>query len=255
MPAELPTVAIPDLHNNLARLHLALTHAPPATHHLILLGDVIDHGPDARRLLTTIRAIHATHHLQLLAGNHEELMINALYGPPGRRHPPNAIPTDAPEWRKWLTHGGQATFDNYPSSTVLLNDAEWIRVNAKRWIVRHGWLYSHATRPTPDELQSSEHQRAQTTHDTLLWHRPRLSDDLPSLDPALIGSVHGHTPRTTPTELTGPDAKPAWFLDLGRHHRHFAVHHNDTGVHVLTPNTRPIGPSRLPVLARMKTSR
>lgn len=251
MPNDRPTVAIPDLNGTLPRFHRALTFAAPASHHLILLGDVIDHGPDARALLSELRAIHREHHLQYLAGNHEELLINAIYGPPGQRHAPSAKPTDAPEWRKWLKNGGQASLDSYRSSKDLLSDAEWIRTTAKRWIVRGGWLYSHASRPAPAELRYSELAAAQQGFDTLLWQRPRVSSDLPSLDAALVGSVHGHTPRTAPEQLLGPDRKPAWFIDLGRTTRQLALHHSETGVHLLDGTPAPLTlstPLHLPTL-------
>jgi len=237
---HLPTVAIPDLNSTLPRFHRALTFASPEAHHLILLGDVIDHGADTRALLAELRAIHREHHLHYLAGNHEELLINAIYGPPGHRHAPSATPTDTPEWRKWLNNGGQATLDSYRSTKDLLSDAEWIRMTAKRWIVRHGWLYSHATRPSAAELRYTEDHAAQKGHDTLLWHRPRLSQDLPALGAALIGSVHGHTPRTAPERLMGPDNKPAWFIDLGRTTRQLALHHSETGVHLLDGTPAPM---------------
>jgi hypothetical protein len=239
----LPTVAIPDLHGSLRRFHLALSHALPDAHHLIMLGDVIDNGTDTQALLAEIRALHDTHHLQYIVGNQEELMINAIYGLPGHRHAPSAEPQDTREWRNWLLNGGQDTLDTYDDQAALLSDAEWIRTHAKRWIIRNNWLYAHATRPGPNEQHSSEHQLFLDGGDKILWARPRASRDLHDLDSALTGSVHGHTPRTTPGFVSDRLGKPAWFIDLGPNTLKIAIHHSETGVHVLdTPAEHPGGP-------------
>ena len=237
---QLPTVAIPDLHGSLRRFHLALSHAPPEHHHLILLGDVIDTGHDTPAILAEIRNLHDTHHLQYLAGNHEQLMIDAVYGPPGHRHAPSTDPQDTREWNTWFMNGGQDTLDSYDTPAALLNDAEWIRTHTKRWIIHNDWLYSHATRPGPNTRHSSEHQLVLDGKDALLWPRPRIPANLHDLHPTLTGSVHGHTPRTVPTAIHDHHGKPAWFIDLGPNTLKIAIHHSETGVHVLdTPAERP----------------
>jgi hypothetical protein len=235
-----PTVAIPDLHGSLHRFRLALSHAPPETHRLILLGDVIDTGHDTPALLAEIRTLHDTHGLQYLAGNHEQLMIDAIYGPPGNRHAPSATPTNTREWKNWLLNGGQKTLDSYDTPAAFLDAAEWIRTHTKRWIIQSGRLYSHATRPDPNTRHSSEHQLVLDGKDALLWPRPRVPDDLPDLHPSLAGSVHGHTPKAKPTAIHDRHGKPAWFIDLGPNTSKIAIHHSETGVHVYdAPAERP----------------
>jgi hypothetical protein len=239
-PGHFPTVAIPDLHGSLHRFRLALSHAPPETHRLILLGDVIDTGHDTPALLAEIRTLHDTHGLQYLAGNHEQLMIDAIYGPPGNRHAPSATPTNTREWKNWLLNGGQKTLDSYDTPAAFLDAAEWIRTHTKRWIIQSGRLYSHATRPDPNTRHSSEHQLVLDGKDALLWPRPRVPDDLPDLHPSLAGSVHGHTPKAKPTAIHDRHGKPAWFIDLGPNTSKIAIHHSETGVHVYdAPAERP----------------
>ena len=242
MPHDhLPTVAIPDLHGGLRRFRLALSHAPPDTHHLILLGDVIDLGHDTKAILAEIRKLHEAHRLQYLAGNHEQLMIDAIYGPPGHRHPPSITPLNTREWKNWLLNGGQNTLDSYDTPAAFLDDAEWIRTHTKRWIIQNGKLYSHATRPGPNTRYSSEHQLVLDGKDALLWPRPRVPSDLPDLDPKLNGSVHGHTAKTKPTAIHDRHGKPAWFIDLGPNTNKIAIHHSETGVHICddVPAARP----------------
>ena len=242
-----PTVAVPDLNGRYERLRLALEFAPPAEHFLVLLGDLIDHGPESARILRLVRRIHEKYGLQVLAGNHEELMMNALFGPPGQRHPADAHPRSTPEWKRWLSNGGQATLDSYPSAALLIEDAQWLRQHAKRWFIRERWLYSHATRPHVSQRPISEEQLKASGLDLLLWDRPSGGANLYELRPDLLGSVHGHTPQRVPERLVGPDRKPAWLLDLGKHSPDIAVHHSALGVKFLrgTPPTAaaPPGPT------------
>ncbi|ULH17979.1 metallophosphoesterase (plasmid) [Deinococcus sp. KNUC1210] len=242
-----PTVAIPDLNGKYERFLLAIEHAPPTEHFLILLGDMIDDGSGVQQILRHLREIHAEHGLQVLAGNHEELMINALCGLPGMRHAIDPTPGDTPEWRRWLRNGGRATLESYRSKRALISDVEWLIQHSKRWVVRHRWLYSHATRPHPAQQPLSVEQLTPSGADMLLWDRPTGTANLYALPENLIGSVHGHTPRPIPERLLGPDRKPAWFIDLGKQARDIAVHHSETGPHVLHApplvlDTRPASP-------------
>ena len=54
---------------------------PPATTHIVLLGDLINKGPDTKGVLELIRAWpHADIMLRLLRGNHEQVFLGALSG-------------------------------------------------------------------------------------------------------------------------------------------------------------------------------
>ncbi|GGR03624.1 metallophosphoesterase [Deinococcus ruber] len=256
-----PTVAIPDLNGKYERFLLALEHAPPAEHFLVFLGDMIDDGPGVRQILQHLRQIHAEHGLQVLAGNHEELMINALCGLPGERHPIDPTPRDTPEWQRWLRNGGRATLASYDSKQELVSDVQWLMQHSKRWFIRRRWLYSHATRPHPDQQPISPEQRTPAGADLLLWDRPTSTANLYELREDLIGSVHGHTPRPQPDRLLGPDRKPAWFIDLGKHARDIAIHHSETGAHVLKAppviqesRAQSVSPVRFPTLFRKKAT-
>ncbi len=229
-----PTVAIPDLNGDYERFLLAVEHAPPTEHFLVFLGDLIDSGPGVRQILRHLRQIHMDHGVQVLAGNHEELMMNALCGLPENRHPIDPTPRNTPEWQRWLRNGGKATLDSYADKQELINDVQWLLKHSKRWFVRSGWMYSHATRPHPTQQPISVTQRTPTGADPLLWARPSSAADLHVLRSELIGSVHGHTPRPQPDRLLGPDRKPAWFIDLGKQAYDIAIHHSVTGPRVLT---------------------
>lgn len=49
--------------------------------HLILLGDVIDRGPDSRRVVQTLMDTSRFCRLDLILGNHEQMLLDALQSP------------------------------------------------------------------------------------------------------------------------------------------------------------------------------
>jgi serine/threonine protein phosphatase 1 len=67
------------------------------TTYVMLLGDLVDRGPDSWNVLNYVHDLQShTPNLLVLAGNHEELMIRALDGEPGLLN-------------AWLRIGGDAT--------------------------------------------------------------------------------------------------------------------------------------------------
>ncbi len=71
---------------------------PTAADTVVLLGDVVDRGPDSRGVkqrIIELREECATH---LILGNHEEMFLSAL---------------DGFEMPAWLQHGGRETLDSY----------------------------------------------------------------------------------------------------------------------------------------------
>ncbi|MFC4293977.1 metallophosphoesterase family protein [Novosphingobium tardum] len=73
----------------------------PAETHLILLGDLIDRGPQSRGVLDFLMTPpDFAHELVLLRGNHEQFLIDVL-----------ASPRDV--WGGWLQHGGRQTLASY----------------------------------------------------------------------------------------------------------------------------------------------
>jgi serine/threonine protein phosphatase 1 len=76
--------------------------APPAqSMHVILLGDLVDRGPDSLKVLNFVRGVQQrTSNLVVLAGNHEETMVRALAGEPGLL-------------QAWLRIGGRETLRSF----------------------------------------------------------------------------------------------------------------------------------------------
>lgn len=74
---------------------------PRTKEHLILLGDLIDRGPDSRGVLDLLLDRRATDPtLKLLSGNHEEMLLMLLDG--ATEH-----------WADWLRFGGAECAESY----------------------------------------------------------------------------------------------------------------------------------------------
>jgi serine/threonine protein phosphatase 1 len=97
--------AIGDVHGRYdllrALLHKIGLHAESRTGnwttYVILLGDLVDRGPESLRVLRYVHDVQRrTPNMMVLAGNHEELMIRAIDGEPGLLN-------------AWMRIGGEST--------------------------------------------------------------------------------------------------------------------------------------------------
>ncbi len=100
MPAGCRVYAVGDVHGRLDLLDMLLetiradsATRPDAEVIVILLGDLIDRGPDSRGVVKRVRAGLDWARMIPLMGNHEAIMLNALDG-------------DFDQLRLWLRHGG-----------------------------------------------------------------------------------------------------------------------------------------------------
>ena len=203
---EVPVCVIGDVHGRydllcalLARLDAAADAVPPR---LILVGDLIDRGPDSARVLALVRRMTeaAPGRIEALMGNHEEMMLAALDDPDGAG-------------LRWLTHGGAETLHSFgidplasgpdPGTRVrralaALRDAlppgteAWLRARPPLW--RDGRLavcHAGADPGLPIEAQPPR---------TLIWghrdflHRPRRDG---------LWVAHGHTVVPQPLAAGG----------------------------------------------------
>lgn len=117
LPENLRCYAIGDVHGRLDLLDRLLTaidedrraREPVGEVEIILLGDLIDRGPQSagvvRRVMAGVEgaAVHA------LMGNHEELMLDALDGDRGRL-------------KSWLRVGGDVALESWGLPPALLED-------------------------------------------------------------------------------------------------------------------------------------
>ena len=121
-PPRLPRVppgtryyAIGDIHGRLdlfetmiTRIEGDLATSPGCDHCIILLGDLVDRGPDSANVVAYARAWQTLRNVRVLAGNHEEMFLAAFERPEALRH--------------FLKHGGFETLLSYGlSQTELAN--------------------------------------------------------------------------------------------------------------------------------------
>ena len=88
----------------------AATEWYPAATTIILLGDLIDRGPNSAGVITAARQLAERRAVTLIAGNHEEMLLRAL--------------GDVEVLRGFLRYGGRETLLSYPVDPLLLDSAE-----------------------------------------------------------------------------------------------------------------------------------
>lgn len=153
---------------------------------VVLLGDLVDRGPQSAQVVARAREWQASRPVRILAGNHEEMFLDAF--------------EDTAILRHFLKHGGRETIFSYGLTKHQFNEASLEELQAmmhrlvpKRdrdflasfedYIVLGDYLFVHAgIRP---EIALEDQQR----HD-MLWIRESF---LRYPDPHSHVVVHGHT--------------------------------------------------------------
>lgn len=184
-----PTVAAPvtyavgDVHGRLDLLRMAVDaisdHVGERSFRIVFLGDYVDRGPDSRGVVEYLIDLQRRWPVVCLKGNHEELMLQAITMPGGRR------------LERWLEYGGDETLKSYGLSRdadlTAFAPAEHLRWMAglPRSTGDGHRIYVHAglTPGTPAHRQKE---------DTCLWIRERFLLGRPGDFEAHV--VHGHTP-------------------------------------------------------------
>ncbi len=193
VPAGTRWYAVGDVHGRLDlfdRLIEAIeaddAAVPGAASTVVLLGDLVDRGPDSAGVVRRAREWQAQRTVRLLAGNHEEMLLNAL--------------EDTGVLRHFLRHGGRETALSYGISREDYNGATLEEVqrmlanavpaedrqflnSAKDYIVAGDYLFVHAgiAPGVPLEEQAEHHMR---------WIREPFLDHE---EPHSHFVVHGHT--------------------------------------------------------------
>jgi serine/threonine protein phosphatase 1 len=123
-PPRLPKVprgtryyVIGDIHGRLdlfeamiAAIESEIARSPGNDHRIVLLGDLVDRGPDSAGVVARTRVWQTTRNVRVLAGNHEEMFLAAFGRPEALRH--------------FLKHGGFETLISYGLSRKKLNTLE-----------------------------------------------------------------------------------------------------------------------------------
>ena len=153
---------------------------------VILMGDLVDRGPDSAGVIATARQWQARRRVRILAGNHEEMFLRAF--------------DDVELLRHFLRHGGRSTIFSYGIERDAYNTASLAQVQDmmeqavpqhdrdfmrgfEDWIELGDYLFVHAG-VAPD-VPLAEQKR-----NDLIWIRePFLRHEQPHSHMV----VHGHT--------------------------------------------------------------
>lgn len=128
------TIAIGDIHGCDVALDLLLeTIQPQPDDLLVILGDVIDRGPDSRRCIEQILELRRQVRVVHLMGNHEEMMLDAMQGGEWLDHWPAYGGAEMLE-----SYGGG--FENIPEEhlTFLRNSKDYFETESHIFV--HGYL-------------------------------------------------------------------------------------------------------------------
>lgn len=200
VPAGQRVYAVGDIHGQLDLFDAMLaaiaadgaTLAPAHTT-IVLLGDLIDRGPDSAGVIARARTLQQEGDTRVLAGNHEEMFLLSL--------------TDREVFRSLLRHGGRecalsfgvdrAAFDaaELDEAQALVRDAvpadviAWLQ-GLENMVVIGDYLFVHAG------INPAVPLAEQQTRDLRWIREPFLSYAAPH--PLMV--VHGHTIVDVPAE-------------------------------------------------------
>ena len=195
VPAGMRVYALGDIHGRddllaelLDRVESEIRDRPARSHVLVILGDLIDRGPDSKGVVERLRTLRIpTLRTALLAGNHEEALLRLLDGD-------DTLVAD------WLRFGGSECLASYgvdPATLRSMRNSEAARTVRRAIPPEHaaflrrfgdtlqigGYLFVHAGIRPGIPL-------ARQTQSDLRWiRRPFLDDER---DHGFI-VVHGHT--------------------------------------------------------------
>jgi serine/threonine protein phosphatase 1 len=169
--------AIGDIHGcNVALKTLIEAIDPQPEDTVVLLGDVIDWGPDFRDCVRQVIELSNRCRLVLVRGNHEEMLFAAL--------------ESRSELRYWLKFGGEATLKSYGyrGRGELIDDdhVRFLKANARDYYETGEFIFVHASYD-PDKPMT--HQ----TNSTLQWEHVQPDKMRPHISGKTV--IAGHTPQ------------------------------------------------------------
>ncbi|GMN03309.1 metallophosphoesterase family protein [Erythrobacter sp. MTPC3] len=160
--------------------------SPPAQSEVILLGDLVDRGPDSAGVIARTRQWQSQRSVRVLAGNHEDMFLQSFEKPDILRH--------------FLKHGGRETIMSYGLTKKQFNAMTLEEMFAfipqlipqserdyidsfEEMIVAGDYVFVHAG---IDPAMPLDRQK----RSDLLWIRDRFLDHKGPLQKVV---VHGHT--------------------------------------------------------------
>ena len=167
-------IAVGDIHGCAEALRsLIAAVEPTAADTWVVLGDVIDRGPDSAGVIEQLMELQDACRLVFLLGNHEQMMLDVVdHG-------------EQPAF--WLTCGGSETVESYGEiDQIPPSHVEWLRRHRLAYETdEYFFVHANYVAHLPLEEQPT---------DVLLWQH--LTTSFP--EPHVTGriAVVGHTPQT-----------------------------------------------------------
>lgn len=178
-------VIIGDIHGTFETL-MALIAQLPEDSELIFCGDLVDRGPNSRKVINYVRE----NNWPCVLGNHEDMMIEAYEA---------AIEYNAPIFMSnWSPNGGEVTFKEYADVSDMAEDVEWMKSLPKFILLEdvkdkmgRSLLVTHA--PFSDHFLAyiAPDSEFHNSHldDLIIWNR-----NVPRKNQTELFNVFGHNP-------------------------------------------------------------
>lgn len=176
MPGRL--YAIGDIHGCSTALSTLIRAIDPRPHDtIVVLGDVIDWGPDSRDCVRQLIELSGHCQFVLVRGNHEEMLYAAL--------------KSQSELRYWLNFGGEETLKSYPyrggDEFIDPEHVRFLKARGRDYHETDGFIFVHASYDPNKPM-------AQQSNTTLQWEHVKANHMRPHYSGKTI--IAGHTPQT-----------------------------------------------------------
>ena len=192
------TVIIGDIHGCADRLQSLLRRIgfDPAQNELILLGNLMDYGPDSFGVYRMVRDLKEAmgKRLVILRGDHDQMLMDANLMTRGQMA--NSL--------LWKQNGGNETVRSFKAAGQKVSKAAvWLRDNTRTWYEDLSFLCVHGD--IRDEVIWNNSDM------DLIWGRQAVLSNDYSGKLCIVGS----TPMESPTYLDGSGAESAFHPPCG----------------------------------------
>jgi serine/threonine protein phosphatase 1 len=172
------TFAIGDIHGCAKALRTLIDAIDPRPEDtVVVLGDVIDWGPDSRDCVGQLIDLSTRCNLVLIRGNHEEMLFAAL--------------ESEAALRSWLDHGGEETLRSYPyrggDEFIDPDHVRFLRANARDFFETDEFIFVQASYDPHKPM-------AEQSNTTLQWEFVVPEKMRPHYSGKTV--IAGHTPQT-----------------------------------------------------------
>src|SRR5579871_3546695 len=173
---------------------------------LVFIGDYIDRGEDSRAVIEMLLEVQEQRpNTVFLRGNHEQLLLDARYGPPPQPSPAAGFILHSELTLNWLQNGGVDTLLSYGVTDYLrwweeIPERHWEFFNATQSeYVTPAYHFVHAGLLPPGETWEAEGWDI----DPRLWIREPFLSSTADFEGRVV--VFGHTPQRSGQPLRMPN--------------------------------------------------